>query len=476
VTSFGLRALLPSYGGSDHDGRVVPETRWARTIDGASIAYQELGEGPIALVVIHGWVSHLEVYWEQPRFARLMRRLARDLHVVHFDKRGTGMSDRVVWEIDLESRMDDVRAVMDAIGIERAALLGWGTGGAALALFFAAAQPERTLAVCTDGNLLEREVADYRWGTAAEAFERELETDVENWGTEVGIAEMLALTGSWDHADVVDPALVTWLARFMRFSATPTSYAAFARMWWETDVRRILPSVRAPVAVFYKVNAPEYWGNREQAEYLASQLPDARVVAVEGRAPVVWLEDPESLVAMVEKFIGSIADEEADFDRGLATVLFTDIVGSSQTAARIGDRAWREVVERHHHTVRTLLARYRGKEIDTAGDGFFASFEGPARAVRCGQAIVQASKTQGLEIRAGVHTGEVQTIGGKIGGIAVNIGARVGSVAAPSQVLVSQTVKDLTAGSGLVFEDAGEHELKGIPDRWRLFEAIPARP
>jgi class 3 adenylate cyclase len=267
-----------------------------------------------------------------------------------------------------------------------------------------------------------------------------------------------------------------WFAKFTRFSATPVAASTFTRMWFETDVRDILPTVTAPTLVFFRTDATQQ-ASEEHARYLANRLPGAQVVGLPGAAVVVWVEDPEPLAATIESFLASVAEEEAEFDRVLATILFTDIVGSSEQTAQLGDRRWKELVEQHHQTVRTLLARYRGQEIDTAGDGFFASFDGPARAVRCAQAIVDAVQPLGLEIRAGLHTGEIQTIGDKIGGLAVNIGARVGSTAQASEVLVSQTVKDLTAGSGLTFQDAGEHELKGIPDRWRLYRAVrPAQP
>jgi class 3 adenylate cyclase len=456
---------------AQHDGCVIPKTRWARAVDGAYIAYQDFGEGPITLVVIHGWISHLEVYWEQPRYAHLMNRLSSQMRVLVFDKRGTGMSDRFASPPDLETRMDDVRAVMDSAGVERAALLGWGTGGPASALFFAASYPERTIGVCTDPQIIDRQAAGYPWGWDDEAFDRDEIEMVEAWGLDERMAEW----GFGDRPEDAPPDedFKRWFGKFARFSATPGAAAAFSRMWFETDVRDILPAVGAPALVFFRKGATGHT-SEEHARYLASRLAGARMVGLPGSAVVVWVEDPEPLAAAVESFLASVAEEEADFDRVLATVLFTDIVGSTEQASRLGDRRWKELVEQHHRVVRTLLTRYRGSEIDTAGDGFFASFDGPARAVRCAQAVIEAVQPFGLEIRAGLHTGEIQTIGDKVGGLAVNIGARVGSTAHASEVLVSQTVKDLTAGSGLAFEDAGEHELKGIPDRWRLYRATHA--
>ena len=449
---------------------MIPKTRWARTIDGASIAYQDFGEGPVTLLVIHGWISHLEVYWEQPRFARFMRRLSRNMRVLQFDKRGSGMSDRFARPPDLETRMDDVRAVMDATEVERTALFGWGTGGPPLATFFAATHPERTLAVCMDGYILERRGADYPWGWDEDEIERHIQGVADNWGDDERTAEFVSF-GFGDapgEAPADDPEFCRWFAKFARFSATPSSYAAFARMWYETDVRDVLPSVQSPTLVLHKNNARSFSG-RDQAAYLADRIPGARLAGVPGIAPVVWIENPDAYVAAIEEFLSSVRAEEAELDRVLATVLFTDIVGSTAKAADLGDRRWRDLVQRHHAVVRALLGRYRGNEVDTAGDGFFASFDGPARAVRCAGAIADAVRPLGIDIRAGLHTGECDVIDGKIGGIAVNIGARVGGLAGPSEILVSQTVKDLVAGSGLAFEDVGEHELKGLPDRWRLY-------
>jgi len=465
----GHSNVASSRPGDDYSG-VMPKTRWATTIDGASIAYQDFGKGPVTLLVIHGWISHLEVYWEQPRFARFMRRLSRNMRVLHFDKRGAGMSDRFGRPPDLETRMDDVRAVMDAAGVERAALFGWGTGGPPLAAFFAATHPERTLAVCMDGYMLERRDADYPWGWDEDEFECLTQGVADNWGDEERTAEFVSF-GFGDasgEAPADDPGFCRWCAKFGRFSATPSSYGAFARMWYQTDVRDVLPSVQSPTLVLYKNDARSF-SRRDQGAYLADRIPGARLVGVPGIAPVVWIENPDAYVAAIEEFLSSVRAEEAELERVLATVLFTDIVGSTAKAADLGDRRWRDLVQRHHATVRGLLGRYRGNEVDTAGDGFFASFDGPARAIRCAEAIVQAVRPLGIEIRAGLHTGECDVIDGKIGGMAVHIGSRVGSLAGPSEILVSQTVKDLVAGSGLAFEDVGEHELKGVPDRWRLY-------
>jgi len=415
---------------------VIPKTRWAKTIDGAYIAYQDFGEGPITLLVIHGWISHLEIYWEQPRFARFMRRLSMGMRVVHFDKRGTGMSDRISRAPDLETRMDDVRAVMDAAGVERAALFGWGTGGSTLALFFAASYPERTLGVCIDAEILGRRVPGYRWGLTEDEHERRLEALVAAWGDEERMLEFVHAgygTGP-EHGAVDDPEFLRWNAKFARFAATPGSFAAFHKMWFETDVRNVLPAVSSPTLVLYKSGAHDF-GGQEHGTYVADRIPGAQLAGVRGTEPVVWVEEPEPYVAAIEAFLFSVRAEEAELDRVLASVLFTDIVAATAKAASLGDRRWGGLVERHHATVRALLTRYRGLEVDTAGDGFFATFDGPARAVRCALAIAEATRSLGIEVRAGVHTGEVNTIAGKVGGIAVNIGARVGALAGPGEVL-----------------------------------------
>ena len=453
---------------------MAPRTRWATTIDGASIAYQVMGEGEPPLVVIHGWLSHLEVYWEEPRFARFMRRLARDHRVLQFDKRGTGMSDRFAQAPNLETHMDDVRAVMDAASIEQAALLGWGTGGSALALFFAATYPHRTAAVCTDGEILMKKVPGYQWGWDHDEFERVLSDLAAAWGDEDDTQRFIQV--GWgdtsEDGPVFDPAFRRWAAKFARCSATPTSYADFERRWYETDVREVLASVQSPTAVLYKERAAGL-GGRENAEYLAERIPAALLIPVPGSAVVAWVEDPEPFVTAVEGFLSSVREQQEEFNRVLATVLFTDIVGSTDRARELGDAAWKALLERHHATIRALIARYRGTELDTAGDAFYSSFDGPARAVRCAHAIVQAMPRLGLHVRTGVHTGEVELIDGKPGGMAVTIGARIAAKASADEVLVSQTVTDLVVGSGLTFQERGAHDLKGVPGQWQLYAAAP---
>ena len=436
---------------------VIPKTQWARTIDDAYIAYQDFGEGPVTLVVIHGWVTHLEVFWELPRSATFMRRLAERMRVLHFDKRGTGMSDRFAQPPSLEARMDDVRAVLDAADVERAALFGWGDGGPALAAFFAATHPERTVALCVDPHIHLRKAHDYPFGDTEDEFERWLSDIVEVWGEEVAMFE---------EDDPSDAEAIRFSAKMSRYGATPGSMKALSRMWFETDVRGILPTIRVPTLVLSMKDSS--WAGTGPAEYVAERIPGARIASIAGLEPTST-EAREPYISAIESFIEVIKREEAELDRVLATVLFTDIVGSTERAVAIGDRGWRELVERHHAIVRALLGRYHGKEMDTAGDGFFSTFDGPARAIRCALAIRDAVKPLGIEVRSGLHTGEVETIDGKVGGIAVSIGARVCGLAEPSEVLASRTVRDLVAGSGLEFADRGENELKGVPGTWQVF-------
>ena len=447
-----------------------PPTRYALTREGVCVAYKTLGDGPHPLIFSPGWLTNLEVLWEWPACARFFERLARRCRLVVYDKQGTGLSDRVATFPTLEARMDDLHAVMEATGMQRASLFG-PTQGAALSALFAASFPERVEALVTYGTFAKTSPSpDWPYGDAPDSVDWG-ERILEGWGTPEWTRDFLVDWGAEGLRD--DHAFVAWLAKLMRFSATPTAAQAFSRAWDETDVRDVLPSVGAPALLLYRKGDEE---ERAEVEHTAALLPIPRVVALLPDHWSLYLGDPDPLVEAIESFLDGVGKAEASLDRALATVLFTDIVDSTARAAALGDKAWRATVERHHRAIRAMLARYRGTEVDTAGDGFFATFDGPARAVRCAEACIEAVRSQGIEIRAGVHTGEVETIDGKAGGIAVNIGARVGAKAPPSQVLVSQTVKDLVAGSGLSFEDAGEHELKGVPDPWRLYRVVASGP
>jgi class 3 adenylate cyclase len=446
----------------------TPKTRYAKARDGAHIAYQVVGGGPLDLVIVHAWISHLEVYWEWPRFRRLMDRLGRSCRTVHFDKRGMGLSDRLATMPTFDARLDDVTAVLDSIGSDRAALFGWGDGGA-LAALFAATYPERTTALVLWGgeDMKMAWAPDYPWGATREEFEEDLRKTVEHWGDDGYIREIADTFSDQPSRLADDPAFGPWFSKLMRSASSPGDLVVIDRIWWETDALHVLPAIHVPTACLIR----DGWSERshDSVTWLTGQIPGLRVLRIPGSEGPVWAEDVEVVADAIVGFLGSVRAEESILDRSLATVMFTDIVGSTAHVARMGDRAWGELVQRHHGAIRSLVARYRGSEVDTAGDGFFATFDGPARAVRCAQACIDVVRAMGLEIRAGVHAGEVESIGGKVAGIAVNIGARVGALASPSEVLVSQTVKDLVAGSGLVFEDRGEHELRGVPDRWRLY-------
>ena len=446
--------------------------RYAKTVDGFHIAYEVIGDGPFDLVYVPGWFSNLECVWEMPDLGDFLRELANLARLIVFDPRGSGLSDRPSASdlLSLEVGMDDIRAVMDAAGSERAVLFGWEDGGSRCAMF-AASHPGRTTALVTFGLWAKYSTSpDYPWGWSAEQVEAFWSLVENKWGTEEFWRTDSALVSRRMQSD---PERVRAWARYARLSASPGAALAIERMNHETDIRAVLPTIRVPTLVMHRV--ADTSEPVEQARYIGERIPGAKVVELLGDEHAPFMGDTSVVLDHLRRFISAIREEEAEFDRMLATVLFTDLVGSTERAVALGDRAWRDLVEPHHETIRGLLGRYRGIEVDTAGDGFFATFDGPARGVRCAQAIVGAVNSLGLEVRAGVHTGEVETINEKVGGVAVNIGARIAAVAGPGEVLVSSTVKDLTAGSGLDFEDAGEHELKGIPGSWRVYRvASPA--
>ena len=436
----------------------IPKTRYAKSGD-VHIAYQVVGEGPLDLVYVPGFVSHIEYEWELPRAAKFLQRLASFSRLIRFDKRGTGLSDRVPGIPTLEQRMDDVRAVMDAVGSQKAALLGISEGGP-MSLLFAATYPQRTSALILYGSYARRAWApDHPCGVSEEEMQRALDAMEREWGGPVTIETRAP-------SMVHDEGYRQWLGNYLRLAASPGAAMAIMRMNMEIDVRHVLPAIRVPTLVLHRTG--ERLTRVEQARYMAERIPGAKLVELAGMDHTPYAGDADPIASEVEEFLTGVR-RVAEPDRVLATVLFTDIVGSTERAAALGDRGWRELLESHHALVRRELVRFRGREIDTAGDGFLATFDGPARAVRCACAISGAVKDLGIEIRAGLHTGECEVMGDKLGGIAVHIGARVSAVAAPGEVLVSSTVKDLVAGSGLEFEDRSMHALKGIPGGWRLF-------
>ncbi|SFN42185.1 adenylate/guanylate cyclase domain-containing protein [Variovorax sp. OV329] len=436
----------------------VPETHYVKSGE-VSIAYQVVGGGPVDLVLVPGWLSNIECFWEEPHVVRFLSALASFTRLIIFDKRGTGLSDRVTHMPSLETRMDDLRAVMSAARSERAIVCGYSEGGPLCALF-AATYPSRTAGLVMIGSYASRKrSAEQPWGRTREeleAFSRLCET---GWGGPVGL-------------DVRAPSLVNneevrrWYSRFLRMSASPSAVVSLNEMNFEIDIRHVLPSIRVPTLVMHAT------GDRtvdvRASHYMMKHLPSAKYVELPSNDHLPWADDVDTIIREICAFAADI-EQPVEPDRVLATVLFSDIVGSTERAINEGDRHWRELLAKHHEVVRHELTRHRGHEVDTAGDGFFATFDGPARAVRCAAGIVQALRPLGLEIRAGLHTGECETVGEKVAGIAVHIGARVASEALPGEVVVSSTVKDLVAGSGLRFEDRGVHTLKGIPEPWHLF-------
>jgi len=447
----------------------VPKTRYTKAADGAYLAYQVLEGGGIDLLYVPGWHSHLEVYWEQPRYARFMRRLSSSFRVITFDERGTGLSERTVGSPHMETMLDDVRAVLDPAASERPVLGGDGPDGGGSCAVFAASFPEQTQAlIWWSAHARSLVAVDYPWGQDAESLAEEERFIERACGDEGLSAELLRYIGCPSLAD--DPAAQEWVCKFYRYAATPAGARAFLAWYQAIDVRDVLPVIRVPTLVFPDAQTESV----EEAQQIAAQIPGARFMTRPGADFPPWLVDMTRNVETVEGFVASIRQEEAALDRVLATVLFTDIVGSTQKAAEMGDARWKELLERQNVAVRAMIARYRGKEVNTMGDGFLATFDGPARAVKCAQAVCEAVKPLGLEVRAGCHTGEIELMGADgadVGGIAVHIGARVGALAGPSEVLVSSTVKDLVAGSGLVFEDRGQHTLKGVPEKWRIYSA-----
>lgn len=440
-----------------------PRTQYAKSGE-LHIAYQVIGHGPIDLVVVPGFVSHLEYDWEHPLPARFFQRLASFSRLIRFDKRGTGLSDRVAEMPTLEQRMDDVRAVMDAVGSQRAALFGISEGGP-MSVLFAATYPDRTAALVLYGSYARRSWApDHPFGWTEEQWSGALERLERTWGSPSDL-EM------WVPSMAHDEDFRQYVANYRRLAASPGAAVAVWRMNKDIDVRHVLSTIRIPTLILHRV------GDRvtrvEQARYLAERVAGAKLVELPGIDHTPWVGDHDGIVSEIEEFLTG-ARHAPEPDRILATVLFADIVGSTERAAELGDRRWRELLEAYYSLARRQLVRFRGRELDTAGDGLYAAFDGPARAVRCAVAIRDGMRSVGLDIRAGVHTGECEVIGEKLGGIAVHIGARVAAASSPGEVLVTSTVKDLVAGSGLGFEDMGLRALKGVPSDWHLYAVTKA--
>jgi class 3 adenylate cyclase len=452
--------------GVDSENKSTPQTQYARSGD-VHIAYQVVGDGAIDLVVTPGGSQHVELVWDNPPHARFFGSLASMSRMLLFDKRGTGMSDRVTGAPTLEARMDDIRAVMDAAGSDRAVLWGSLDGGPLCALF-AATYPERTLGlVLFNSTPRSTRAPDMPWLPTRSAVEQRIEEIVRHWSEPSFHGELLkAIAPSATEEDLRMSAHVS------RLGSSPGAWAAYARMNLDVDVRDVLPTIGVPTLVICRTDVAFPPGVLQSGRYIADRIPRARLVELPGADLPPIYGDTKRLLTEIERFLTDVLDEkgwEVEPDRVLATVLFTDIVGATERAAELGDRAYRELLEQHHDAVRAQLDRFRGQEMDTAGDGFFATFDGPARAIRCAFAIRDSLRELGIDVRAGLHTGECELVDGKAGGIAVHIGARVIGHAASGEVLVSSTVKDLVAGSGMAFEDRGEAALKGVPGEWRLF-------
>jgi class 3 adenylate cyclase len=434
-----------------------PPTKYVRSGD-IHIAYQVLGGGPIDLVFVPSWISQVEAYWEEPSVARYFERLASFSRLIMFDRRGTGLSDPVAGAPTLEEQMDDVVAVMDAVGSRTAAVFAWVEGGAMAALF-AATHPERTRALVLYEGLPRMSWApDYDWPPRRD--EREARIRQIPWGEGGRILPLAQSAAS-------NPRLVAWFGRLERLAASPGTAAKLEMMNAEVDVRAVLPSISVPTLVLHR--AEEHFIDIRHSRYLADHIPGARYVELPGSEVFSFTHAGDELLDEVQEFLTGMRQAPRQ-ERVLATVMFADIVDSTRTAAELGDLRWRQVLGSIEESVSRELSHHRGRAVKTLGDGFLATFDGPARGIRCATAIRESIRSQfGLEVRSGLHTGEIELIGSDVGGIGVHIGARVGSNAAPGEVLVSGTVKDLVVGSGIEFEDRGERELRGVPGQWRLW-------
>jgi len=437
------------------------ETKYAKSGE-VHIAYQVFGEGDLDLVLVPGFTTHIELSWEHEPSARLLEGLGSFARVITFDRRGSGLSDPVADAPTLETRMDDLRAVMDAAGSERAALVGLSEG-VPMCILFAATYPRRVQAlVCTGGMARSTYAEDYPWGTPAQALaESAAELILPNWGD----GSMVDVSAP-SQAD--DEESRGFYGRLERSAASPGMLIALGQMFVDIDVRAVVGSVHVPALILHRTR--DRLVNVRHGRWLAEHLPNARMVEFEGDDHHFWYESSDEWLGEIQEFLTGARAVPVS-DRMLATVLFTDIVDSTRMAADLGDQRWREALERHQRAVREDLAHFNGREVKSTGDGFLATFDGPARAIRCASAILRSSETSGLRVRAGLHTGECEMMGDDIGGIAVHIAARVSARAEPQELLVSRTVKDLVAGSGLQFTDRGVHTLKGVPDTWQLYAA-----
>ena len=438
----------------------LAETKYARSGD-VHIAYQVVGEGQLDLVYVPGWVSHVELAWDVPEIAQFLGRLASFSRLILFDKRGTGLSDRVPNDRlpTLEERMDDLRVVMDAVGSERAAMLGSSEGGNLSALF-AATCPERTTALIMYGTFAKRIWSpDYPWAPTPEARQKSYENVERNWGNRMDISRLVP-------SKLGDEAFVQRYTTYLRRSASPGAAVALLRMNTEIDIQEVLPSIHVPTLVIHRTG--DHDSNIEEGRWVARHIPEARFVELPGDDHPPWIGDRETVLNEIQEFLTG-ERPEPDITRVLATILFTDIVDSTRRAHEIGDQAWRDLLDRHDLICSNCISRFRGRLIKRTGDGVHATFDGPGRAIGCAREILESAEKLGIKIRAGLHTGECELRGEETEGVAVHLAARVAALADPGEVLVSRTVRDLVAGSGIEFTDRGNHEFRGFPDKWQVF-------
>jgi class 3 adenylate cyclase/alpha-beta hydrolase superfamily lysophospholipase len=438
---------------------MLVETHYAKSGD-LRIAYQVVGKGPLDLVLVPGFISNLDLYWDEPTVAHFLTRLGSFSRLILFDKRGTGLSDRLGALPTLEERMDDVRAVMDAVGSERAALFGMSEGGA-MSMLFAATYPERSQALILYGTYAHF----HTWVLPPDRFEPFLEKIEQLWGKGASLS-------AFAPSKATDERFKQWWARFERLSASPSAAIMLMRMNSQIDVRHVLPAIRVPTLILHRSGDTRV--NVEAGRFLAASIPEAKYVEFPGADHLTWSGNVDQLADEIEVFLTG-THGEVQPDRVLATVLFTDLVDSTRWAAELGDRRWRVLLDEHDQIVRREIDRFRGQEIKTLGDGFLATFDGPARAVRCASAVAEKMHVLGLEVRCGLHTGEIEVKGEDIAGIAVHIAARIAALAESGQVLVSRTVRDLVAGSNLRLEERGTYALRGLSESIPLFAVAPER-
>jgi class 3 adenylate cyclase len=446
----------------------MPETRYARTADGTHVAYQVSGSGAIDLIFLRAWMGNIETEWDDPVVARMLRRFESIGRLLRLDRRGMGMSDRITHgpPPSIEERLDDIRAVMDAADSSRAVFVVLGYASAVVAAF-AATYPERTHGVVMFNPIVrDRATADYPWANDEEEFQTFLQGIRTTWGTVERAAWLMAQSGPSRARDL---RFVEWWADQERRMGSPDDAAALVQLQRDTDVSAVLPAIHVPTLILIREGSVV-----ERSRYVADRIPGAVLHVLPGDDLMAISGDTDRVVREVEEFVDGLRDQPSgvDFDRVLSTLLFTDVVGSTAMASRLGDRAWAQVLESHLSRATRLVHSFRGRVVDTAGDGMLASFDGTGRAIRCARAVVDDAAELGLKLRAGLHTGECEIAGSGIRGVAVHIGARVAALAQPSEVLVSGTVKDLVAGAGIEFADRGTHELKGVPGEWRLYSVV----